>query len=91
MQWRTDWIIAISSSESNGVVISRFLGTEDEAKALLVDLVKKDKENDPDAFDYGTEDVSEVDDTRIELNAYAVYSTYHVDYTAKKFCDVEFL
>ncbi len=86
-----DWIIAIASSAANGVVINRFFGSEDEVKALLIELVTEDKANDLEAFDYGAEDVFDIEDTGIELNAYAVYSSYHIDYTAKRFCDVEFL
>lgn len=86
-----DWIIAIASSAANGVVISRFWGTEREARELLVKLVAMDKAEDIDAFNYGTEVVSDVDDTGIGLYAFAVYEHYHIDYVAKKFCDVEFL
>lgn len=81
-----DWIIAIASSAINGVVINRFFGTEEEVKALLVELATEDE-----TFEYGTEDVFDIEDTGIELNAYAVCSSYRINYTAKRFCDVEFL
>lgn len=33
---KTDWIIAIANSDSDGVTIRRFFGTEDEVKSLLM-------------------------------------------------------
>lgn len=51
---KTDWIIAIANSDSDGATIRRFFGTEDEVKILLVSLVEEDKENDEECYDYGT-------------------------------------
>lgn len=34
---KTDWIIAIANSDSDGVTIRRFFGTEDEVKSLLME------------------------------------------------------
>lgn len=34
---KTDWSIAIANSDSDGVTIRRFFGTEDEVKSLLME------------------------------------------------------
>lgn len=86
-----DWIIAIANSAVNGVIICRFRGTDDEVKEKLLELLNQDKENDEEAFDYGTEDIESIDITGKEYNAYAIYSEYHIDYTAKCWCDVDFV
>lgn len=51
----------------------------------------EDKSNDKESFDYGTEDISDVDETVdnktnevTALNAYNVFSDYHIDYTAQR-------
>lgn len=83
---RTDWIIAIANSASDGIIIRRFFGTEDEVKNLLVCLVVEDKENDEDGYEYGTESSADVETDGIgRFNAYATYSDYHIDYSAEEF------
>ena len=60
-------------------------------KRALVELALEDKGNDEESFDYGTDDVSDVVETVdgeinevTELNAYNVFSDYHIDYTAQR-------
>lgn len=82
---KADWIIAIANSDSDGVTIRRFFGTEDDVKSLLVSLVAEDKENDEEGYDYGTESVDEVEADGIgRFDAFATYSTYHIDYSAEE-------
>ena len=82
---KADWIIAIANSDSDGVTIRRFFGTEDDVKSLLVSLVKEDKENDEEGYEYGTESVDEVEADRSgRFDAYATYSGYHIDYSAEE-------
>lgn len=89
-EWRTDWIIAIANSAVDGVVIYRFFGDRHEVKEKLLELLNNDKKNDVDMFEYGTESVDEVEDTGFyDLNAYATYCDYHIDYTAKEFCEID--
>lgn len=76
------WVIGIANSEADGVRINNFYGTTDEVKKLLIRLVNTDKENDEENFEYGTETTDEIGDELNELNAYATYSDYHIDYTA---------
>ena len=77
------YIIGICSSEGNGVISYRVIGTEAKIRSHLANLVKEDKKNDPDEFDFGTTKASEIyleNDGR--LQAYATYHDYHIDYTA---------
>lgn len=77
------WIIGCSGSDWDDVVVYSFEGTKDQAKQVLADIVKSDKKDDPDDFDYGTtkkSDVNEMHDGR--LYAYGVFSDHHNDYTA---------
>lgn len=89
---KTDWIIAIANSDSDGATIRRFFGTEDEVKILLVSLVEEDKENDEEGYDYGTESVDDVEaDGFGRFDASATYSTYHIDYSAEELSRLYFL
>lgn len=83
------WIIAISCTETDGVLVQKFDGTENQIKRLLVKLVKKDKAFDKESFDYGTECIDDVQGEGKFLEAYAVYNDYHIDYTAIKIDDVQ--
>ena len=67
------------------------IGSVDQIKRALVELALEDKDNDEKSFDYGTEDISDVDETVdnktnnvTALNAYNVFSDYHIDYTAQR-------
>lgn len=54
-------------------------------------LLNADRENDAGAFDYGTETLDEIDDNGTELNAYATYFSYHIDYTAILLNDISLI
>lgn len=86
-----DWIITIANTAVDGTIINRFRGSETEVKEKLLELLNNDKKNDDEMFDYGTDSVDEVEDTGTELNAYATYNDYHIDYTAKRFCEIDFI
>lgn len=89
---RTDWIVAIANSDSDGITIRRFFGTEEDVKALLILLVEEDKQNDEDGYEYGTESTEDVEADGIgRFNAYATYSDYHIDYSAENFSRLYFL
>jgi len=67
------------------VVTYRFTGTEKEAKKHLVSLVKADKKDDKNKWDYGTTTIKEVEENHFEegkLYAFGCYRSYHMDYTA---------
>ena len=84
MSERSVWIIGICSSEADGVALSRVFGTKAEVKRHLVRLVKEDRNNDSEAWEYGDLIVAEVEEDPITgvLNAFATYSDYHIDYSA---------
>ncbi len=78
------WIIAVANSSCDGVVTYKFNGTENEVKLLLLNLLDYDRAIDIDSFDYGTENIKEIENNGEALNAYAYYADYHINYTAKK-------
>ena len=88
----TKWIIAIGNTEADGVRMLYAIGSVDQIKRTLVELAMEDKRsNDEESFDYGTDDISNVDETVDSktnevtvLNAYNVFSDYHIDYTAQR-------
>lgn len=87
----TKWIIAIGNTEADGVRMLYTIGSVDQIKRALVELALEDKSNDEESFNYGTEDISDVEETVDSktndvtvLNAYNVFSDYHIDYTAQR-------
>lgn len=90
------WVIAIGNSEADGVKLMKAEGSVEQMKDLLLNIVKEDAENDEDMFDYGTEDVSEIEtdfDAKTGevslLNAYNVFHSYHIDYTVQRLDAIE--
>lgn len=87
----TKWIIAIGNTEADGVRMLYTIGSVDQIKRALVELALEDKSNDEESFNYDTEDISDVEETADSktnevtvLNAYNVFSDYHIDYTAQR-------
>lgn len=92
----TKWIIAIGNTEADGVRMLYAIGSVDQMKRALVELALEDKSNDEESFNYGTEDISEITETIdaninevTELNAYNVFSDYHIDYTAQRLDSIQ--
>lgn len=92
----TKWIIAIGNTEADGVRMLYAIGSVDQMKRALVELALEDKGNDEESFNYGTEDISEITETIdaninevTELNAYNVFSDYHIDYTAQRLDSIQ--
>ena len=76
-----NWIFGLSGSEWDDVSVHSFRGTKQEAKEMLVKLVKEDMKED--TYDYGTEDVSEVKELPDgRLYAGTTFRNCHNDYTA---------
>lgn len=88
----SEWIIAISSSDTEGIRILRYSGTEDHVKQKLIDLVAEDRNSLEETWNYGTETVEDVEDVSnglgYEFYAIGNYEGFHVDYTAKEFAHV---
>ena len=59
----TKWIIAIGNTEADGVRMLYTIGSVDQIKRALVELALEDKSNDEESFNYGTEDISDVEET----------------------------
>lgn len=85
------WIIGIANSESERVVIQQVLGTVGEVKNHLIKLIKEDKKNDEDNYDFGTDDVDDIEEYYVDNNDlnkiyqlewFATYHEYHINYTA---------
>lgn len=85
-----EWIIVVGSSEC-GSSVSKFTGTKEEVKELLMAMVDDDRnseDGDADGFEYGTESIDEIAEEGNTLNAYSVFSSYHVDYVAVRVKDI---
>lgn len=88
MDEKKSWFVGVCNTEGDGVDLRRVYGTKDEVKGYLAGLVKESREDAAmetgrDSWEYGTEDADEVEEDSFgRLQAYAVYSTYHIDYTA---------
>lgn len=68
----------------------RFIGTEEEVKEKLLDMVQEDREKDEVNWEYGTESVDDVQDGGcLEFYACGCYSDYHIDYSAVLFVHLE--
>ena len=77
------YIIGIGGSEADGVNVHRVRGTKQQVKKHLVDLVNRDRVNDSDAWEYGSEKIKDVEERQDDsLYAYGCYSDYHIDYQA---------
>lgn len=85
------WIIGIANSESERVVIQQVLGTVGEVKNHLVKLIKEDKKNDEENYDFGTDNVDDIEEYYVDnndlnkiyqLEGFATYHEYHINYTA---------
>lgn len=82
------WVIAIGNTAVDDIKMFSVNGDVKKVKEALVKLALEDKKNDEESFDYGTQDVSgideDIDDNNvvIKLNAFNVFSDYHINYTA---------
>jgi len=91
--WKSNWIIGIGNSAADGVRLETVRGTDRQVKNYLLSLAKEDRANDFEAWDHGTEKLSEIEELRIFRNpvngvmntgfyAYNSFADYHIDYTA---------
>lgn len=81
---KKNWAIAVCNTDADGIAQSRVYGTKEDVKGYLVALVKSDKKKDSLMWEGGytrKKDVFERADG--SLYACGVYSSYHIDYTAK--------
>ena len=78
------WIVGVCNTSGDGVDLTRVHGTPRQVDRYLLRRLKEDKREDPDRFEYGDDELSEivVDKYRGCRDASATYSNYHIDYTA---------
>ena len=96
-----EWIVARHISNLDGTRLAKVEGHPWQIKELLVELVRIDKKNEAEmnnnisSWDFGTEDVSEVEEKGADgvLYAFGNYSDFHIDYTAQptEFMDLRIL
>lgn len=82
---KTNWLIIINNSATDGLIIYQFYGTEKTVKELLLHFVEEDRKGDKDYFIKGTKTktINDINDDELgELNAYTIYSNYCIEYTA---------
>lgn len=77
------WIIGVCNSEGDGVSLYQFEGTEEQVKEEIVNMIISEKDDED--YEYGSEETCQIS-TQYDgsLYGYANYSTYHVDYSAKR-------
>jgi hypothetical protein len=78
------WLIGISGTDMDDVMIHKFCGTLEEVKEHLVSLVRRDRINGYDIWEDGSltpSDITVMGDTG-RLYAYGSYVDHHNDYTA---------
>jgi hypothetical protein len=80
---KSKWLIGVSGSDMDDVIIHAFIGTRDEVKEHLVSLVQIDRMENQIEWEYGTEDVGAIEvKTDGRLYAFGSYNCFHNDYTA---------
>ncbi len=82
-----NWIIAISNSDADNILIAKFHGNKEEVKEKLLEFINKDRENNADLWDHGCETVNEItakDNGGFDLYGYGSYVSHHIDYAAKE-------
>ena len=77
-----NWLVGIGGTEVDGVMMERVTGTKKQVVKHLVSLVRRDRDADPEGWDYGSTAMKDVVDRGGELYAYGVFSDYHIDYSA---------
>ena len=85
------WVISVCNTKDDGVWISRVRGTKKKVKEYLFSFAAEDMasygyDDDEENIDesYGVKSINDVVESRDgkELNIYATYSNFHIDYTA---------
>ena len=91
---RQNWIVGCGGSHMDCVGITLLKNaTRQEVKEYLVECVEDAKANDEDnygesSYESGTESAEEVDEYENNLDAYADFSNYHLDWSAQPLCEV---
>ena len=79
---KKSWTIGIGGSYADGVEIQRVVGTEEQIKEYLFNLIQEEREE-FDRYESGTEDISELEVRSYgSIYGYNCFSNYHTDYEA---------
>ena len=77
------WVIGISGTEMDNVVIQKVYGTRHDVKKHLVHLLKEVRKEDPDSWEFGVPKLKDVTERRDgSLYACACWRSHHNDYAA---------
>ena len=80
------WLIGIHNSEGDSTWMYRVYGTKHQVKRHLLALVKDDRKENPEGWEFGTEKIDEITnahDSPIDgLYAVGCYGDCHYDYSA---------
>ena len=89
MAKKYNWIIGIGGTEIDDVETYIVHGTQHAVKKHLLNLVRDARNEDPNRWDYGITNINGIDVSSFgdHLYAYAVFSNYHIDYSAQMMPD----
>ena len=76
------YILGIANTDSNGVHMEKFIGTEQEVKKHLASIIREDKNADKSSWDMGSKLKDLTVDPNGAIQGYNIYHDYHIDYTA---------
>jgi hypothetical protein len=78
------WLITIANSAASDTIITHFKGTADEVQKALFNLAAEDRNNDPEAYDYGIDSPDDLEcaEDGLKFTASVSYEDYHIEYTA---------
>jgi len=81
---KEDWIIGIGGTEEDDVSMYKLTGTRYQAKREIMRIIRRDRENDKESYNYGTENIKEIEERGDgSLYGYNCFSDYHIDYAAR--------
>lgn len=82
------WMILSYENDGDEINLTHCDGDAKCAKKRVASMVRDLKRSDPGHFEYGTTAIRDVDGCDGTLDAYAVFTDYHVDITARRLCDI---
>lgn len=80
---KMEWIIFGFNSETDDVMIYKAIGTSHQIKKILRDFAKKDRRNNSEEWEEGTETILEVYEEGNRLYSYCNFRDYHCNYVAE--------
>ena len=85
-----NWVLTICVSDGRGSNTQIVEATTAKIKRYLMDVIKNDRKNYKEGYDYGTTGIRDLDNTGdIYFFGFNQYSDYHVDYEAYRLDMIE--